>query len=395
MKKQWTSPKIIIGPGATGNYYYPRTTIENEIWRELKKGNNLLLSAPRRVGKTSILINLSENSKKGYKLIFENVQGIVTEDLFYKTLYILILNCLSKFKTNTQKIKSYFTSKGISEINLNSLKFDNKNIDYVWEINNIIPQLEEDGETIVLVIDELPEVLYSLHKTNQNAAASAILKNLRHWRQDESFKKLKFIIAGSIGIHHVVNLIDGRTSDINDIKKVHCPALDSESDEFEKYIHWALEGASISFQEGVISYLKYKVGYLVPYFINLMLDEIDKDALKTGEIIITNIEVDKAYEKIITDNSYFSDWKKRLKDYLPAIDFKFVNQILIHIAHEDKISIQQIYNLAVEHDKTDDYMDFIYDLIQDGYLIEKNGDYIFISPFLKTYWKRNNPIFKS
>lgn len=395
METVWVSPKIIIGLDATGDYYFPRTDIEKEIWRELKKGNNILLSAPRRVGKTSIMKYISEKPLDGFKLVFENVQGTNTEELFYKRIYLLILDCLTRFKTNKAKIQNYFKTTGISGASLSSLKFENKALDYVREINEIIPQLDEKGETIVLLVDELPEVLYTLYKSGKIESASAILKNLRHWRQNKSFKKLKFVIAGSIGIHHIVNLVEGRSSDINDIKSIHCPALDSDSNEFENYMNRALNGASIFFQEGAVSYLKYKINYLVPYFINLMLDEIDKAAMKKEQTIITNIEVDEAFEKIVKNNSYFIDWKKRLKDYLKPNHFKFINHILIHIAHEDAVSIQEIYNLAVKYDETEDFMDLIYDLTQDGYIVEQDSNYVFISPFLKTYWKRNNPIFNN
>jgi hypothetical protein len=73
-----------------------------------------------------------------------------------------------------------------------------------------------------------------------------------------------------------------------------------------------------------------------------------------------------------------------------------VNDILIHIAHRNSIGIQAIYDKAVKQEKTIEYMDMIHDLVNDGYLTETSEDsqnYIFISPFLKAFWKRNNPIY--
>ncbi|MEN6623631.1 MAG: hypothetical protein ABFD50_19055 [Smithella sp.] len=48
----------VIGQVARGKKYLPRTGITNEIWRKLADGSNLLLVAPRRVGKSSILLYL-------------------------------------------------------------------------------------------------------------------------------------------------------------------------------------------------------------------------------------------------------------------------------------------------------------------------------------------------
>jgi predicted AAA+ superfamily ATPase len=55
MKKEWQNPKAIIGKEATGKYYYRREDIENDIWKEIQKGNNILIASPRRVGKTSVM----------------------------------------------------------------------------------------------------------------------------------------------------------------------------------------------------------------------------------------------------------------------------------------------------------------------------------------------------
>lgn len=392
MENNWIAPKIIIGKDATGEYYYRREYIENEIWSEIKKGNNVLIAAPRRVGKTSVMKYLIENTESGYKLIFRNVQGIDTEKEFYKTIYELIIKCLNKFKSNKQLITDYFKQKKITEISWSGgITIEDNEIDYLYEINNLIPKLDVNGETIVLLIDELPEVLHNLHKKGNNDIAKSIIKNLRQWRQENGYEKLQFVLAGSVGIHYVVNLIDGRTSDINDLNKIYYQPLNEN--EVDHYIDWATTKASVLFDNALKEYLRTKIQYFVPYFINLMLDEIDKTARKNKNTAISEIDIDNAFNSIIRNNDYFSDWKKRLSDYLPKEDFKFVNDILKHIAHRDQITIQEIYNKAQTFDKEEDYMSFIKDLTQDGYIVENNSKYIFISPFLKEFWKLDNPIY--
>jgi hypothetical protein len=79
---------------------------------------------------------------------------------------------------------------------------------------------------------------------------------------------------------------------------------------------------------------------------------------------------------------------------MPNEDFLFVNEILIHIAHKDVISIQAIYDKATKYGKETDYMDFINDLEEDGYIItDVDGNFQFISPFLKVFWKNNQPVY--
>ena len=78
---------------------------------------------------------------------------------------------------------------------------------------------------------------------------------------------------------------------------------------------------------------------------------------------------------------------------MPISEANFLNNILTHIAHKDIINIQKIHDIAVAHDKTTDMMDLIDELEKDGYITELNENYIFLSPFLKAFWKRNNPIY--
>jgi uncharacterized protein len=396
MNKNWVSPKTIIGSVATGKYYFPRKEIVAEIWLELGKGNYIILAAPRRVGKTSVMKDLEENPEENYIVKFSSVQAIKSESEFYKHVYRLVLSCLSKTKKAKSWVSQYFQSKKITEVSLKELrfKFEEKSIDFQKEIKDLFENLDSDSETIVLLLDELPEVLYRLHKEGKTTEAKSILKQLRVWRQS-NYNNLRFVFAGSVGIHYVVSAIEGRTSDLNDLNNVQCTPISIES--AREFIKWALKGASIQLKteqvEHLINLLK---GYITPYFLNLILDEIDKVAQKNSEPIISNEHIDLALQSNLRNLKHFNDWQKRLRDYMPDADFKFVNEILTHIAHREKIQIQKIYDIAVNHNKVIDYMSFIFDLKEDGYIIEHSIDnqtYVFRSPILRAFWKIINPIY--
>jgi uncharacterized protein len=395
MNTSWISPKSIIGSVATGSYYYPRVKIVAEIWMELEKGNSILLAAPRRVGKTSIMRDIEQNPKEGYIIKFEIIQAVKSKEEFYEALYNLILGCLSSAKKAKTGFLKYLKSKSITEFDIKGkIKIENKNIDYLEEINAIFKSLDNNAETVVLLIDELPEVLHNINKAGKTEDASAILKQLRTWRQSD-YKKLQFVLAGSIGIHFVVKAIEGRTSDLNDLNKVICEPLSKK--QADKYIDWATEEATIKYDDKHKKYVLQKIQYYyTPYFINLMLDAIDKNGRKNDDDALTEKIIDNTFNAVVNNNDHFNDWKSRLVDYMPKADFEFLNEILIHVAHKNFINVQAIYNKAVQHNKTTDYMELISGVVQDGYIVEEpenSGNYIFISPFLKTFWLRNNPIY--
>jgi len=397
MNANWIDPNFIIGNVAKGDNFYLRKDIIEDIWKELKRGNSVLLAAPRRVGKTSIMQYMAEHPVENYKLIFQDIEGIDSANDFFERVYMLILNCLNKTKKAKKWFENFKTSKTIKSIGPNGIEFETKPTDYLKAINALLIEINEikEVENIVLLLDELPQALFNIHKDNNNKEAVSILENLRHWRQQpEINKKVKFVFAGSVGIHYVVNKIKTRISDLNDLAKVYFEPLSNS--EAHKYIDWATKGATVTYTAKLKQYLLDKIQYFVPYFFNLLLKEINKQAKKANNPKITMQNIDTAFDTVVKHNDYFEDWKKRLQNYMPKEDFNFVNEILIHAAHKGNISLQEIYDKAVKYDKTADYMDFIGDLEKDGYITEiAQNKYCFVSPFLSTFWKKNNPIYNA
>ena len=395
MSKNWRSPKIIIGNVAIGGNFFNRNDLVKQIWNELKKGNSVLLAAPRRVGKTSVMQYMEKKPIKNYKLIFQNIQGINSANEFFERIYTLLLNCLNKTDKAKKWLEKFLKSKSITEISLNGIKFEKNPTDFLAEINTLLREINNNPEieTIVLLLDELPEVLFRINQKSKEDAVS-ILKNLRHWRQQPDMnKKIKFILAGSGGIHYVVDKIEKRNTDLNDLKAVDFyPLSDSEA---HKYIDWATKGATVTYDTELKQHLLNKIQYFVPYFINLLLEKIDEQAYKISNSKITKQSIDNAFDMVVKHSDYFEDWKKRLQNYMPVKDFKFVNDILTHTAHKGHISLQEIYDKAVEHNKTTDYMEFIKELEKDGYIIEVENKYQFVSSFLSSFWKRNSPTFNA
>lgn len=194
--------------------------------------------------------------------------------------------------------------------------------------------MDEHAETIVLLLDELPEVLHSLNKSGKAEEAKAILKQLRTWRQGR-FQKVA-ICLGRFDWHSLrsEDHQEGRTSDLNDLKKINCEPLTKA--EAMAYIDWASASASIAYDDSIKTYFLQKIQHFyTPYFINLMLAEIDALGRKDDNTKVTTQVIDQAFNKVVKNNEHFADWKNRLSDYLPKSEYEFVNEILIHLAHQD------------------------------------------------------------
>ncbi len=394
MTNPWIGPKIIIGNTATGDYYFPRPEIEEMIWEEILKGNHVLIAAPRRVGKSSVMQAMLSKHPDNTRCIFENIQSIKSEVEYYQRFYELLVRCLNKFEKGMAWLHTFAKGINIEEVTVDGVKFGaKKNINFEEEIKKLLAETSKKQIQIVLLLDELPEVLLTLHKQKRDEEASHILDHLRALRQNMAIKgHFSLVLAGSVGIQHVVKSIEGRISDLNDFNPV--PFEPMNRAEALKYVSWATNGATVQYDAALAEHLLDQIQHFIPYFINLMLDEINKAAKKIQNPAIEKAKIDAAFEAIVKNSDHFKEWKNRLTDYFEPAQKAFLNESLIFIAHEGAIDLQNLYNLAVKHQLQDSYMELMQGLEHDGYIVEQGERFKFISPFLQAYWKRDNPIYK-
>jgi uncharacterized protein len=390
---KWIHPITITGPPAEGDSYIRRQYLNDEFWLEIEKGSHILFIAPRRVGKTSVMKDLVENPQKSYSCIFEDVESDKTLQEFFKRLYFLILNKLSLVgKTRTNVIR-WLKERGIEEISFEGvIKFKEKELDYKDELLLLIQKLPELEQKIVLFLDEFPEVISAIRRTEGDDKAIEVLHTIREIRQKEGFKNCTFVLAGSIGLEHVVGSLD-RMKLINDLHPVRIESL--SRDEAMQLITQLTLSATVKYTPELIEILLDRIEHLIPYFIQLMVEEIDGILHKEGRHIPQVKDIETAFESIVKKNTNLNDWKDRLNvPYIRADETLFSHKILLMLSHNGSLTIQEIYNEAPLLTSPGNYMDIVFTLIRDGYISEKNeGIYKFTSPLLQAWWKKQHPIY--
>jgi uncharacterized protein len=388
--ERWIHPRTKTGDAVTGEFYLRRKKINELFWSHIEKGCDVLFVAPRRVGKTSIMKDLVASASEDYYCIYKNVEGATSKNLFYKRIFEMLIERLSWAKKNFTWFGSWVSRFEIKKIGKENIEIGRSPKDYQKEVFALLQDVAEEGLTVILFVDEFAEVILNLHTTGKTEDAISILHELREIRQNTDLKNIIFVYAGSIGLHYIVREI-GRPKLINDIEPLHVDPLTIP--EAEQLIIQLTYGATIQYNPENQNYLLKKIEHLIPYFIQLMLAEINELCYKRGLIEIDRSLIDEAFISVVKKTANFDDWTKRLKDYLKS-NFSFVNHILTHCAHEGKITIQEIFDLAVKQDKTEVYKELADELVKDGYLVEKDGSYQFLSPFIKAYWLYKNPIRK-
>lgn len=118
-------PGFVIGNIAKGKDLWNRQEEINAIWKALEK-SSVLLKAPRRFGKSSIMFNIYENAQKGFKAIFEDTEGMRDPQDFIARLMAKMLSDKRFWNNVKDWLKKNFSS--VAEVGFSLARFEDINI---------------------------------------------------------------------------------------------------------------------------------------------------------------------------------------------------------------------------------------------------------------------------
>lgn len=387
---KWINANTIVGPAAAGANYFPRPGLQRKLWREIEKGNHVLFTAPRRIGKSSVMKYLAKYHGTDYICDYKNISSDATTKELYKRLFNLALMAIESKSQTKKRLQSWFKTIGIQKIGTDGVTFTKESIDYKNSLIQLLPELEKAELKVVLFVDEFPDVIRNIHKNESTAAALDVLQTLRSLRHEDDFKGcLTLVLAGSIGLDHVVKEID-RTIVINDLNFQYLPVLTRP--QATDFINHLVKDASMQISPEVRNYLLNKLVHAMPYYIQLLIDNCDDLLFEESRKTLMEQDIDQAWKLILDESKYFSDWDERLEDYFPK-DYPFFVEILKVCAHQNRISIQEVFDLAGKYQLEISYkakMDDV--LVKDGYLYQDGTHFSFLSPLLQEWWKNRHPL---
>ncbi len=231
----------------------------------------------------------------------------------------------------------------------------------------------------LIVFDELTVLLESLLMSDRGEqSARTFLNQFRALRAATS-KSCSWLICSSVGVRNFTtqhNLSDT----INDVADFDLGAYsDAEATEF---VGLLARNIGVEFTPTTTRYLLGKIGWNIPYFIQLLLS-----GLAQGKV--SKKGIDDAYCRLLQTGS-FDTWRERLnKEYGRNKDAaKLVLQYLcINSEGKPRGDIYNHLHAELPAFDSDSYGLLLRALITDGYLVKDDGCYRFRSPLLRDYWK--------
>lgn len=379
-----------LGNPARGEAFYPRDKEIRKIYKVLSTGTSIYLSAPRRVGKTSILKHIEEFPEANYYFVYIITESIELENEFFKTVFEELvkseaINKLAKVSVAVKDTIAGILGKVKKVYNVEIR--ESGETDYYEILVELFSNIKEEHGRVVLLIDEFPQTIQNiLNKDGKEVAERFIQKNreLRHHRHLQD--KINFIYTGSMSLYPMVEQVTQLTA-VNDLRTVEVEPLSTE--QAKDFLNQLLTSDGMLLEEALLDYILVKIGWLIPFHLQLIEQEIIDVFESTGKSINEKF-IDQAFEQVVhtRNKPQFEPYFARLKTLFKGGDYSFVSEILQYIAIHSEITTDILNDISVKHNVQD--LKRIMDILDgDGYLHYANGIYFYNSPILRLWCQKH------
>lgn len=390
-----------VGAVVRGKDFFGRDKFVDLVWQKILHGN-ILLAAPRRFGKTSVMYRLIDEPRYESKVVHADLES-VTEPT---EMIIQLIEGLAKdnyFENSVGKIgflKSGwdFFRKNFAEVDLYVAKVklrDEIREDWQAKGKEIFQKVAENDSVVIFILDEFPMMLDAMIRNDRKDEAKTLLRWFRSLRlAPELQEKIRFVIAGSIGIDQVLSQLD-ETASINDFEKIKLQPFTPKV--AKDFLDELCATHSLPLEENVKTKILDIIGTPIPFFIQVLFSEIHKTHFQYEEAI-TEQMVEKIYHNQVLGvdcKTSFLHYYERLRLYYEPDEEKAARRILRQIAITgtlEKSTCFQIFKeVMAKKAEQERFGSLMHELENDFYVAFKyeNDSYEFGSKLLRDWWLRH------
>jgi hypothetical protein len=196
--------RVNPGGGLTPPEIVGRDRFVARMWSALER-QSVVLTAERRMGKTSVLSKMLAEPALARCVIKRNLHGVSAPDEFVR--YLLADTESAAPGVLKHSLRNRLSKVGVKRIDVSALGVEFEPIsDRGWKdvAEETFAVLDRDQDvSIVFLWDELPHMLANIRDHHGALVAREVLDLLRASR--ETYPSVRMVFSGSLGLHHIVD----------------------------------------------------------------------------------------------------------------------------------------------------------------------------------------------
>ena len=394
-----------VGNFVTGDKFWNRDREIETFVEYLDEGAHILMAAPRRIGKTSLMREVALRVRDRYYCLHVDLQksessadavaelGKATHPhrkIWAKTAEV--------FKNILRVTAENIEAFNIDEVGI-TLRSGMTPGDWQVKGDQLFSTLAETDKPVIVFFDELPILINRLLKGREyriTPERKNVTDAFMSWIRDNSIRhkgSVRIVITGSIGIEPALRQADLSAS-LNTFTPFVLPAWSQET--AIGCLNALANQYGISLQKDALYRITEKLGYLIPHHVQLFFDNIYVDSKLHSRTQVTADRVDEIYQTrmlSIQGHAELSHMEERLKMAFGLEVYPLALEILTEAAVtgylDAKVALTICKDYVFEGLTSREVLRDILEIFQhDGYLKQKGEEFVFVSNLLKDWWKR-------
>lgn len=393
----------MTGSPVVGSDLFGREIEIGRLWRDLENDQHVLMLAPRRVGKTSLMLELRKVPRPGWIVFYSDLEagtdaGDCLADMAAQLASHPSTRTLAESLPFMRTIRD-FVGRLEGAIDVNGARIEVKKAiagDWTHAAAHLRDRLAAlpAGLRALFIHDELP-ILVSrlLQRADGRPQVEQLLSWLRALRQDAALRgKASFLIGGSIGLQGVLRR-HGLSAPINDLTIFRLEPWPREV--ARGFLRELALSQGFALADDKIDGMLDLLGEAVPYHVQLFFQSV-RDLSQGDTGAVTERLVRRAFDERLAGpggGPHLDHLAERLDSVLAPDDLATARAILGR-ASRSRRGLAQV-ELADLGPGAATGAHVLRLLEDDGYVAVANGRIRFRSNLVREYWKRRHAAFEA
>ena len=380
-----------------------------ELWQTLSTGH-VVLTVPRRTGKTSVMDYLRDHPENGFSVVSINVQDLTHPADFFQVLLDGFHDAHPAF-VRDQLAAGWELVSGVlgkvDEIGVGGFKLGLRGSDPDWRTNwrqhgdTFLAQARKTSARILFIIDEFPDMLLNLSRDDEGLLRE-FLAWFRTQRQNPAPARdsIRWLVGGSVNLAGTLDSL-GMVDLINDLEDVSLPPL--TDGDIETFVTEMLSGRGVLFDDDIPQRLIARLGRPIPLFMQMATQDLYR-LWKREQRKIVAADVDAVFDAMVVGSAArtrLQHFHSRIRQYYAdpkrSIAYALLGQISVSESGLRRATLlQETERLLTERGVTPPtperrqiFNQLLLDLENDFYIAEiEKGVYDFASGVLKSWWRK-------
>ena len=404
-----TTPEFYTGAPVDPVDLRFRAAFVAELWRTLRTGH-VVLTAPRRTGKTSVMDYLRDYPENGFSVVSINVQDLTHPADFFQVLLDGFHDAHPDFVRDRLAAGWEFIGGvlgRVQEVGAGGFKLALRRSDPDWRTNwrqhgdTFLAQARNTGVPILFIIDEFPDMLLNLSRED-----GALLREFIAWfrtqRQNPapSRDSIRWLVGGSVNLAGTLDA-RGLVDLVNDLEDVSLPPL--TDGDIKIFVTEMLNGRDVSIDDDVAQRLIARLGRPIPLFMQMATQDLYRLWKREQRKIVAR-DVDSVFDAMIVGSAArtrLQHFHSRIRQYYTGPNRSIAHVLLGQISvstsglrrtsllHETERVLADLDVKLPTHERRQTFNQLLLDLENDFYIVEVDEEiYDFASGVLKSWWRK-------